>query len=251
MAGSPPVAEYFGPTPYTSKADSSFITDEFGFCIETFEDGAFDVPGATGNATVIGPFGGTDSVDGDDGVIDGDGGAGHSYFSFNGPGGIDINFDPLRTNGLPTSVGIVWTDGAGTISFEAFGPTGLSLGINGPNSHAGAGDTGQTAEDRFYGASFVGGISRIKITNTAGGIEADHIQLDRCILCGDANLDLHLSASDALTALRVSVGTGDCELCVCDTNSSTTVSATDALAILRKSVGLTPTMNCPPCVFVK
>jgi hypothetical protein len=45
------------------------------------------------------------------------------------------------------------------------------------------------------------------------------------------------------------VGTGSCEICVCDTDNSTTSTASDALAILKKSVGLTPVMNCPSCVW--
>ncbi len=85
--------QYYGPIPYTSAADSPFDTNDFGFCIEDFENLVQDVPGATGNGSPIGAGGLTDSVDGDDGTIDGSGTNGHSYFG-NGATGIIVTFDP-------------------------------------------------------------------------------------------------------------------------------------------------------------
>jgi hypothetical protein len=250
IAWSPAAADptYLGPTPYLSKADSPFDTTAFGFCVEDFENAKFDIPGATGNGSPIVPGGITDSVDGDDGEIDGLGQNGHSYFFGNGASGVVITFDETRTHGLPTKVGIVWTDGAGTITFEAYGPDGESLlGPNGPNDHADGGVSGTTAEDRFYGATNEAGISQIVISNTSGGIEVDHIQLDRCILCGDTNGDLDVTASDALFALAVSVGVQSCDLCICDTNDDGGTSVVDALAILLTAVGAGPPLNCPAC----
>ncbi|HEY2775824.1 MAG TPA: hypothetical protein VGK20_17410 [Candidatus Binatia bacterium] len=243
-AGSSP---YLGPIPYLSAADSPFDTKTFGFCIETFEDGTFDVPGASGDGSVVGPSTLTDSVDADDGSIDGSGQQGHSYF--NGGGTITITFDSNRTGGLPTEVGIVWTDGglAAPVTFEAFGPTGTSLGLYGPFEHADLSNNGETAEDRFYGVTDGSGVSKIVVSNTGGGIEVDHLQLDRCIVCGDTNFDLDVTASDALFALKTSVGSQTCMLCVCDANDNATVSVSDALAILRKSVGIDVTLNCPSC----
>src|SRR6185436_5684858 len=76
--------------------------------------------------------------------------------------------------------GVVWTDGEGTISFEAFDNNGASLGTIGPFSEAGvvpdASFVGGTAEDRFFGATNTAGISRLFISNTSGGIEVDHLQ---------------------------------------------------------------------------
>jgi hypothetical protein len=243
-------ATNLGPTPYTSAADSPFETTIFGFCIEDFENGKFDVPGATGNGLPISPGGITDSVDGDDGTIDGSGTSGRSYFTGDGAGGISINFDVDRTHGLPTDVGIVWTDGGlnAGVTFEAFGPNGVTLaGPNGPNAHADASNGGETAEDRFYGATNAAGISGLVISNPGGGIEVDHIQLNRCILCGDTDLDLEVTSSDALFALIAAIGIESCDLCFCDTNDSGGVTSTDALAILSTAVGTGPEMNCPPC----
>ena len=249
-AGAFAQATYVGPTVYTSRADSPFETSTFGFCVEDFENNKFDIPGATANGTPIAPGGLTDSVDGDDGTIDGSGTGGHSYFFGDGSSGIIVNFDDTRTHGLPTEVGIVWTDGGlnAGVTFEAFGPDGLSLlGPNGPNAHADASNNGETAEDRFYGATNPTGISKIVVSNPGGGIEVDHIQLNRCILCGDTNGDLDVTATDALFALNVSVGIETCDPCICDTNASGGVNVTDALAILRTAVGSGPTMSCPAC----
>jgi len=244
---------YVGPNPYTSAADSPFVTGNFGFCVEDFEDGTLDVPAVTGNGSPVGPGGLIDSVDGDDGAIDGSGTNGHSYFSGDGSGGITFTFTEGRANGYPTEVGLVWTDGGfgATVSFEAFGPTGVSFGVFGPFSHADSSNNGQTAEDRVYGVASPDGISKVTLRNATGGggIEIDHLQLNACIVCGDANVDTHVSASDALIALRTSVGTESCPQCRCDTNNSGSNTASDALAILKKSVGLTPAMNCPDCLL--
>jgi hypothetical protein len=244
---------YIGPSaePYLSSTDSPFPLKDFGFCLETFEDGTFDIPGATGNGSVVGPGGLADSVDGDDGNIDGSGTNGRSYFQGNGAGGIILEFTLGRTNGYPTSVGLVWTDGGAgaAVSFEVFGVSQNSLGVQGPFVIGDQSNVGQTAEDRFFGATSADGISKIIISNTGGGIEVDHIQLNHCVVCGDANFDLHLTATDALLALKTSVGAETCLLCVCDTNNSTANTATDALAILKKSVGIDTVLACPACVL--
>ena len=86
-----------------------------------------------------------------------------------------LTFSAGALGQLPNAVGLVWTDGAGTISFEAFDENGLSLGILVGN-HADGSFLGTIDEDRFYGATNSGGISRIRISNTSGGIEVDHLQ---------------------------------------------------------------------------
>ena len=135
------------------------------------------------------------------------------------------------------------------MTFEAFGPDDLPIFLTpyGPFVHADAANGGETAEDRLYAIESSAGIRRINIRHVGGGIEVDHLQLDRCVLCGDANLDLRLTAPDALVALKTGVGTDECRLCLCDTNDNGSTTAPDALAILRKSVGLTPVMDCPAC----
>lgn len=165
-----------GDTPYLSKADSPWDTAAPGFTLLTFEDSQAFPTGVTSSGSV-GHFGSlTDSVDADDGVIDGSGNsngfASHSVF---GGGVIDFFFDAVLLGGLPQRAGVVWTDGAGFITLEAFDANGVSLGTAG-GQHADGSVQGTTAEDRFYGVEFAGGISRIQIRNSSGGTEADHLQ---------------------------------------------------------------------------
>jgi len=170
---------FFGPTPYTSSANSPFNSVTFTyFHLENFEDNLLNTPGVAGTGVAIGPSSITDSVDADDGAIDGSGLNGHSYFNGSGGTGITFTFNAAALGGsLPTHVGIVWTDGLNPITFEAFGPGGSSLGIFGPFNHADTTITGGTGEDRFYGIFSSVGISSINIRNgPAGGIEVDHLQ---------------------------------------------------------------------------
>jgi len=171
---------FLGPTPYLSTADSPFLTDINAgrVYLETFECGVVTVPGVTPSAgTIIPPgFEGLiDSVDADDGAIDGSGLNGHSLFG-SGPVGITFTFDQTALGAFPTRAGIVWTDGSGTTTFEAFDSVGVSLGVIGPVSIADGSFSGTTGEDRFFAVVFAGGISAIKISNTSGGMEVDHLQ---------------------------------------------------------------------------
>jgi hypothetical protein len=168
----------YGPTPYLCAADSPFDMSGLGvtFFLETFEDNMLNTPGVT--ASVGDPTSGglVDSVDCDDGVIDGSGSGGHSWFYIGGSVGVRFTFDAGALGGLPTRAGIVWTDGAGDTTFEAFGPSGESIGTIGPVSIADGSYSGTTAEDRFFGVQYALGISAIHISNTFGGIEVDHLQ---------------------------------------------------------------------------
>jgi hypothetical protein len=66
-------------------------------------------------------------------------------------------------------------------------------------------------------------------------------------ICGDANEDDNLNATDALLILRVSVALDECLDCICDINGSGAVTASDALIALRASVGLPEQFQCPAC----
>lgn len=176
----PAHALLFGPSPYLESDDSPFAGFTYDYAyLEDFEDGLFNVPGVTASAggvtsVVFGPSI-HDSVDKDDGTIDGSGLAGDSYFSSNGSAGILFTFNAAILGALPTRAGLVWTDGAGNIEFEAFDALNNSLGQL-VGMHADGVFTGTTAEDRFYGVENADGISSIFIRNTSGGIEVDHLQ---------------------------------------------------------------------------
>ncbi|MBM2835245.1 MAG: hypothetical protein HW406_2406, partial [Candidatus Brocadiaceae bacterium] len=174
-------ATFLGPTPYLSQADSPFSLSGLGvtFFLEDFEDHLFNTPGVSasaGDVTSVSFASLHDSVDADDGVIDGSGLDGDSFFSGSGATGITFTFDAGVLGSLPTVAGIVWTDGSGETTFEAFDSLGASLGTIGPVAIADGSYSGETAEDRFFGVIHEDGISAIKISNTGGGIEVDHLQ---------------------------------------------------------------------------
>ena len=109
-------ASFFGPTPYLSKANSPFLADINAgtMYLEDFECGVLTVPGvALSSGTIIPPgFEGLiDSVDADDGIIDGSGLNGHSLFSSNS---ITFTFNQVTLGAFPTKAGIVWTPLKGT-----------------------------------------------------------------------------------------------------------------------------------------
>lgn len=176
---------------YASFADSPFYGNSLAqFYLEDFEDGLFNSPGVSGvantNGVSLAVFSGpsVDSVDGDDGVIDGSGSGGHSLAGYpNVPAenlGFTFTFDPLVLGGLPTHVGIVWTDGGFGIStrFEAFDAEGNSLGVIGPVATGDYSFYGTTAEDHFFGIIYTGGIASFTISDPGGhnNLEVDHLQ---------------------------------------------------------------------------
>ncbi len=173
-------ATLLGPTPYLSIADSPFIGGTYTYSyLENFEDHLLNVPGVTGDnggvtSVVFGPAI-HDSVDADDGVIDGSGLNGDDWFTREGADGVTWTFDANILGHLPTHAGIVWTDGTNDIHFEAFDQDGNSLGTL-SGSHADGSFNGETDEDRFYGAINPTGISKIHLWGGSGGIEMDHLQ---------------------------------------------------------------------------
>src|SRR6266545_5675732 len=114
-----------GPSPYLcfdtatapagcGGADSPFKSIVFSsyFYLETFEDHLLNVPGVSASAggvtsVVFGPSI-HDSVDADDGVIDGSGLRGDDYFSGDGGTGVTFSFDAQTLGSLPTRAGVVW-----------------------------------------------------------------------------------------------------------------------------------------------
>jgi len=173
---------FLGPTPYLSAADSPFPATTAAFVLEDFEDGLLNAPGVTGVFGIVTStsFSGTiiDSVDADDGLIDGACAGGDSYFG--SAANVSFQFDAGVLGGHPRRVGVVWTDGGpnALVTFEAFDGSGASLGSivagnQGDNTYFGT-----TADDRFYGVDYAGGISRITISHNAGGLEVDHLQYE-------------------------------------------------------------------------
>jgi hypothetical protein len=184
----PAATTFLGPTPYLSFADGPLNGVSFSyFFLKTYEDGTLPSTGVTYSpgVTVDAPSPLTDSVDGDDGAIDGVGTAGHSLLA-TGVNTIMFAFDPTILGALPTRAGIVWTDvgnviagtvGIGSVSFTALGPGGVNLGSIGPFTLGDGSASVSTLEDRFFGVVDPAGISAIQIT-TANSFdwEVDHLQ---------------------------------------------------------------------------
>ncbi|MHA7837912.1 MAG: PEP-CTERM sorting domain-containing protein [bacterium] len=194
LAGSSSATELLGPSPYLSFSDSPFASETFEyFHLEDFEDGLLNTPGVilleagdtSGPAATF-----SDSVDGDDGSIDGIATGTQSLFSNFSTESFTFDFSAATLGTLPTHAGIVWTDvgrnGGGTplagdlidnVIFEAFGPSGTSLGMIGPFSLGDGSISRTTDEDRFFGVVNEGGISSIRLSMPGlTNWEADHLQ---------------------------------------------------------------------------
>ena len=109
--------EVLGPSPYTSFPSSPFYGGTYDyFHLETFEDYSLNTPGVSASAGgVVGPSHLTDSVDGDDGVIDGYGQDGHSYYLNRYTYSVDFTFNASILGQLPTNdiATQIWPYGGG------------------------------------------------------------------------------------------------------------------------------------------
>ncbi|MEK6701432.1 MAG: hypothetical protein AABZ53_04155 [Planctomycetota bacterium] len=171
---------------YFSFTDSPFAAPPFEFLhLENFEDGLLDTPGVTNVGGIVlrrsDEF--SDSVDADDGVIDGNGNTGGAVtgaFYSAGLATLRFNFNPAALGGrLPTHVGLVMTDcsNPSAMTLSAFRQGALLGSISGNQS---AERLHFTAGDRFYGFVDAGGIDSIVMTATSDTDWAmDHLQYGR------------------------------------------------------------------------
>ncbi|HYP09119.1 MAG TPA: hypothetical protein VER03_23030 [Bryobacteraceae bacterium] len=199
---------FLGPTPYVSAADSPFAAYMGGpnFYLEDFEDGELNTPGIAqtilfplygelGLSIVSPPGPGTDSVDADDGLVDGSGRYGHSLRTrvvIEAPMQppiltCSVGFELLADGSgfFPKAFGFVWTDGPANLSLSMSISTSTGQNMNSPIS-AGLGDVagdGATKEDNFFGIYVPVGIRQVTISGSYLGdfpsqdfIEIDHVQ---------------------------------------------------------------------------
>jgi hypothetical protein len=181
-------AVFWGPSPYLSAADipTGFYAGGAPVAIEDFEDDSLDFGISASAGSIIDaddrfPLNDVDSVDADDGLIDGSGSLGRSWYQPEASDGVTFTFtSPF------TAAGIVWTDSLrAPIIFEAFDINMESLGVSGPFTLGDSVFTGTTAEDRFFGVQDSNGILAINITaltdpNTSG-LEVDHVQFGNAV----------------------------------------------------------------------
>ena len=187
-------ATIHGPTPYVDLTDTPDGVFSVGpndsLHVENFEDPngpweecfSIDVGERIGPKFVSGdniPV--TDSVDSDDGAIDGDGTMGSSWFA--NSRSLTISFDS------PTkAAGFVFTDtdtSATMISISAYGVDGAEL-IRQDFDTSFVDDvfTGTTVDDRFFGITAMGSdlIAKVKVAIDRGtGIEIDHVQFIKTV----------------------------------------------------------------------
>jgi len=196
---------FTGPLPYLSGADSPFgiSRPRLDAVLEDFEDGFADAPGVTMTLTEVrnpGTF--TDSVDGDTGAIDGSGSKGRSALLGNA-NPLAFDFDSAKLGGYPTQFGVVITDllaGPHHVKVRVFGPDGE---LAGERCSVMIGDefyNGTTDEDRFFGAEYAPGISRVELWLPGIAIEYDHVQYNLPVERNIAFLGPkpYLSAADSL-----------------------------------------------------
>jgi hypothetical protein len=143
--------------------------------VEDFEDGAANNLKVEGPGLYITPKGkaSTDSVDADDGAIDGHGSLGRSAWTDANAGNQQITLDAPAT-----AVGVVLTDGLGRWIVDAF-DSNAQLVASSAEVELVAPHTGETDEDTFVGFHHDTGIKVLvlrKVTPGASGLETDHIQ---------------------------------------------------------------------------
>jgi hypothetical protein len=154
------------------------LDDEF-YC-ETFEDGAVNTPGLSiGGGSIFTPGPTTDSVDFDDGSLNGSGTGGWSYKA-NAGATITISINQAALTGLPERLAFAWTDGAQNSSLTLVVTTGTNATFTrtlGPAMDAST--NGGTAEDRLVSITSSQGIKSVAITASGGqGFEIDHVQYE-------------------------------------------------------------------------
>ncbi len=236
-----------GPLPYLSAADSPFASDpRYVTYIEDFEDGVLNIPGVVevplppGVGVPDPPPGGvdpipgiilppgpnTDSVDGDDGVIDGDGSGGRSLesvrysslLSGTVPSFLRFRFEPSASGQYPRAFGFVWTDGEpGSYLRLAVNEVGVFLKER-VSFHMLVGDQtfdGGTVEDRFFGIASDAGIVDILIISHyddllgPGGrnsFEIDHLQVSYLVPEPSAAALLMVGAAGFSLCRHVAIG---------------------------------------------
>lgn len=204
VASAASAATVFGPTFYTSTADipAGFYAGGSPTFLDDFEDGSLDggITANTGGTLSSGSL--VDSVDADDGAIDGSGSTGTSYFA------LGTNLTPLIFTFAQTvtAAGFVWTDGnTGGTTVKAFDGGGAEIASFSGSLGSGNVFNGQTDEDVFIGFTFAGGIGSISIAQNSQGLEIDHLQYGDMAMAPvpvPASLPLMLAGLGLLVGLK-------------------------------------------------
>jgi hypothetical protein len=134
--GANAVPTSYGPTHYSSfAADSPFKSVSFSyFFLEDFDDHLLNTPGVSVSPAAVktsanSGFNGSiiDQVGLEGGCPPGGLAVPCDTLFGDGPTGLTFTFSAGVLGSLPTHAGVVWTDGAGTTSFQAFAADGLTV----------------------------------------------------------------------------------------------------------------------------
>lgn len=210
---------FTGPTPYRGQADSPFPIhgNDPPFHFEDFEDGKLNTPGisqptdtifgARFHGVVLGPGEMTDSVDGDDGAVDGASTTGHSFrsgmhvYTSTNPQisqfSVRFDFNINELGQLPNAIGFALTDvvhgtafgGQAHFNFrvtDSLGQLHISPSYPIVDDHD---RNGGVSDDYFYGVTGVEvGITRLTLLAGNFGnypsydfFEIDHLQYGRLV----------------------------------------------------------------------
>ncbi|HSV12859.1 MAG TPA: PEP-CTERM sorting domain-containing protein [Tepidisphaeraceae bacterium] len=167
-------------TPYFSSANSPLVTASPGYQLETFESGALTLPAVTLTTLHGSSVDLHSSVDGDDGVLDGDGFNGKSLTVFTQANttGATFSFNNIMLGTYPKSAGVAVTvDIANPLIFTVFDSSNNVSGtITVPNSNT----LDPSNDDFLFWASDPAGISAISVSsnNAAIHLHLDHLQFD-------------------------------------------------------------------------
>lgn len=139
----------------------------------------------------------------------------------------------LRDNGGPTETIALCT-----------GNDRPSIGCAGVSPAVGGGDPAVCTEE---GVGFVNSRDQRGWSRPGHGYDVCSIGAFEAslVVCGDANRNGRLAASDALSILKAAVGGAQCteSFCLCDVNTDSSVTAIDALLTLRAAIGA-QTLEC-------
>ncbi len=113
---------------------------------------------------------------------------------------------------------------------------GLTFSTDFPMTAGGAQESSAGNKEAFVARMTLAGATTTSTTTTTTLASS---------VCGDANDDGRITATDALIALQTAVGLVSCPPTRCDADDSGVISPSDALRILRTAVGLPVTLNCP------
>ncbi len=168
--------------PYLQTSDSPLVTSSPGFRLEDFEPSTPTLPAlgvnlSTAHGSSVDPG---LSVDGDDGLVDGSGAAGHSLtvITAGGTTGATFTFNNVTIGAYPKSAAVAVTaEFASPLVFTVYD---TSNNVSGTYTLPSVATSTPTSDDFLLWASDPAGISAISVTsnNAAISLHLDHLQYD-------------------------------------------------------------------------